>query len=387
MIRTLVYALIIILGVCISPWIIESKGYLYIAIGEYELETSVVFAVVAIVIFYSALQAVEWLIVSVLNLFIKQSWLPQRWRKKNARKHTLAGALALAEEDWAAAEKSMLRGAGNGEIPTLNWLAAARAAQHQQRISQRDEYLSEVEKLANTKQALSVIRTRYFMQQGELTAARAQLDSLQPTKISKTSVVQLALDLYRQQQDWQAIKLILPAVQKKQLLTNDKIAQLTMETNQALLKQAAEKGAAELDKSWHWLSRAERKEPRNIAQYCMGLCRNQKKDTALKMIEKSIKQTSSNELYDALPDMVNAEDSNIRKLLKSKAKVEASNVSYQQCVAKLHSQKRELDLAKQHWQTANSISPNAESWVALAKIHEQLGEQSDTLACYRKAVQ
>ncbi len=387
MIRTLVYALIILLGVCISPWLVESTGYLYIAIGGYELETSVVFAVFAIVIFYSALQTIEWIVVSVLNLFIKQSWLPQRWRKHNARKHTLAGALALAEEDWAAAEKSMLRGAGNGEIPALNWLAAARAAQHQKRISQRDEYLSQAEKLDNTKQAISVIRTRYFMQQGELTAAREQLDSLQPTKINKASIVQLALDLYQQQHDWQAIKLILPAVQKKQLLTHDEISQLTMKTNQALLQQAGEKDAAELEKSWHWLSRAERKEPYNIVQYCMGLCRNQQKDVALKMMEKSIKHSSANELYDALPNMVNAEDIGIRKLLKLKAEVEANNASYQQCVAKLHSQMREFDVAKQHWQAVNRLNPNAESWIALAKLHEQLGEQNDALSCYRKAVQ
>ncbi|WP_444544582.1 heme biosynthesis HemY N-terminal domain-containing protein [Shewanella marina] len=106
MIRTLIYLIIILLGLCVSPYLVDNTGYLFVAIGDYELETSVIFAIFALIVFYALLQLVEWIFVGLINLLINSRYIPQRWRQKSARKHTLTGALALAEEDWQAAEKA-----------------------------------------------------------------------------------------------------------------------------------------------------------------------------------------------------------------------------------------------------------------------------------------
>lgn len=61
--------------------------------------------------------------ITVINLLLRSRFIPQHWRRRSAKKHTLMGALAIAEEDWPAAERAMIKGADNGELPALNLLA------------------------------------------------------------------------------------------------------------------------------------------------------------------------------------------------------------------------------------------------------------------------
>ncbi len=387
MIRALIYVLIILTGLAISPWLVDHTGYLYLAFGDYELETSLVFAVFGIIIFYSLLQLVEWIVVAVLNLLIKKSWIPSRWRKNTARRHTLTGALALAEEDWRAAERAMLKGADNGEIPALNWLAAARAAQHQNKITERDEYLEKAAGETGVKQVIKTAKVRYLIQQGELEQARRVMDSIPSSKLNKPSVLKLALELYHEQQDWQAVKLLLPSLNKSKALDNNELERLTSDVNQKLLLQAIRSGdVAQLDKVWHWLSRGERKQAEYLALYCKGLCKFKRKAEALKLITKALKSRPVNAVFDVIPDIINADDKNIRKQLTSLAEVNESNAAYHQCMALAEMQTKTLREAVGHWNKVNYLNPTQFSLGQQAKVHEQLGEQGQAISCYRKAL-
>lgn len=387
MIRTLIYTLIILVGLAVSPWIVEHTGYLYLAFGDYELETSIVFAVFSIIIFYSLLQLVEWAVIAVLNLLIKQSWIPSRWRKNTARRHTLEGALALAEEDWPAAEKAMLQGADNGEIPTLNWLAAARAAQHQNKTTERDEYLDKAADKSNIKQVIKATKVRYLMQQNELSEARTILDSIPSSKMSKPSILKLALELYTEQQDWQATKLLLPSLQKRKALSKEDVEKLSAEINEKLLQQAVQStDVAELDKVWHWLSRNERKQSEFVAIYSKGLCKFNRKPEALKLITKVLKTHATQLVFDVIPAIVNAEDKDIRKQLSLLASVNESNAAYHQCMALVKVQTKEFSDAIEHWKKVNQLNPTQFSLGQQAKVHEQLGDQAQAINLYRKAL-
>ncbi|MBR9729601.1 heme biosynthesis HemY N-terminal domain-containing protein [Shewanella intestini] len=385
MIKTLAYVIIILVGLCISPLFVGSLGHVYIAAGEYQIETSLVFAIFGLIIFYSLLQLLEWIIVFTLNLLINSRYLPEQWRKKAAKKHTLTGALALAEEDWPAAEKAMLKGAGKGEIPALNLFAAARAAQHQNKIEQRDEYLAKVAKDPLAHVAAKTSRTRYLLQQGDFNNARETLDTLNPTSKSKAPVLILAQDLYLQQQDWQALKLLLPILKKRKLIEAKELEALTLKTNTSLLFTAMKDSEAELEKCWHWLSNAEKKVPEALTIYAMGLCRYQRKADAIKILNKAIKAGISNALLQSLPEIVNADDDSIRKQLMAHEASQKDNALFHECLAKLAQQTRDIKQAKHHWQTVCEISPTKDAWLALAQIHEQLGDNANAIYCYRKA--
>ncbi|WP_445773594.1 heme biosynthesis HemY N-terminal domain-containing protein [Shewanella sp.] len=385
MIKTLVYVLIILIGLCLSPLIIGQSGYVYIAIGEYQIETSLVAAVVGLIVFYFALQLIEWLLVLLLNIILSSRYLPAKWRKKAAKKHTLIGALAIAEEDWPAAESAMAKGAQQGEIPLLNLFAAARAAHYQGKTTARDHYLTQAEKNPVAQTAVNTSRARYFIKQGDLVKARAIVDKLSPTSKSSAPVLKLAMDLYQQQQDWQALKLILPIVAKRKLLSENELATLTIQTNTILLTNAAKESEAELEKCWQWLSKAERSNEQLVITYAHGLNAFKRKEKALKLLSKQLKTQPSSTLFNALPDLISADDVEIHKLIERLEPTHENDADFQTCLAKLAMQKRDAKQAKLHWQNVCRIAPTRQTWLALAQVQEQLGENTSAAQSYRKA--
>jgi len=385
MIKTLVYVVLILIGLYLSPLIVGQSGYVYIAIGDYQIETSLVIGVVGLIVFYFALQLLEWLILLLLNMLLSSRYLPEQWRRKAAKKHTLTGALALAEEDWPAAEKAMAKGAEKGEIPVLNLFAAARAAHYQGDITARDHYLTQAENNPIAKTAVYTSRTRYLMKQGELTQARVVLDKLNPTSKSSAPVLKLAQELYLQQNDWQALKLLLPILKKRQLLSETEFNQLNTKTNSILMVNAAKTSEAELNKCWHWLSKSERKQDELVVAYAHGLTQYGHKDKAIKLIIKQLSAAPSAALFAAIPDLIDAQDQEVRKLLSRLETTHENDADYQMCLAKLAIQSRDTKQAKTHWQNVCRMAPTHQSWLALAQAQEQLGENSSAANSYRNA--
>ncbi|WP_394229208.1 heme biosynthesis HemY N-terminal domain-containing protein [Shewanella colwelliana] len=385
MIKALIYLIIILVGLVVSPYLSWFNGYIYIAMGDYELETSLIFALLAAILFYAILVLLEWCVVWTLNLLLSSRFLPEKWRRKAARKHTLLGALALAEEDWPMAEKAMAKGAEKGEIPALNLLAAARAAQHQNDPEARDNYLVEAAKEPLAAKAVATTRIRYLLQQGELIQARTQLDALNPTSKSKLPLLRLAVELYRAQQDWAAMKLLLPTIAKRNVLSNDECTQLNLQTNHALLTTAASNSEQELEKAWHWLSRSERKQANYIALYAEGIARYGRQTESLKLLMKQLKHEAYPEILNALTRVITPADLDARKQLFDLEKRYVDNADYQACIATIYDQSKEFRASKQWWEKVCNQAPSKQHWIALAEAQEHLGEQNSALQSYRKA--
>ena len=386
MIRMLIYLAIIVVGFCISPLIVGHTGHIYIAVGEYQIETSLVFAVVAIVIFWGCLHLIEKLVVFVFSLLMRSRYFPESLRRRAAKKYTLKGALAIAEEDWVNAEKNMSKGAEKGEIPALNLLSAARAAQHQHNFEARDNYLEAAANLPETSKAVQTVKVRYFMQQGELNKARVELEKLAPNSHSTGSVINLAMELYQHQQDWQSLKLLLPIVEKQKSLTVDEFNKLTEKVNHNLLQQAAKESADALNDCWHSLSRNERNEPKNIAIYALGLTQYDQQPQALKILQKQLKRHLNKDILQALSQVVTASDNQALQQLNNLSDAQENNPDYHYCMAVVHQRFRDFKQAKYYWQQLCQSSPNKNNWMALGKIQEQLGDSLGAIHSYRNAL-
>lgn len=386
MIRVLAYLAIILIGLCISPFFAGMNGYLYLAFWDYEIEMGVFTAIIGLILFYCLLQLVEWCLVFILNIILSSRLLPEKWRKKAARKHTLTGALALAEEDWAVAEKAMAKGAEKGEIPSLNLLAAARAAQHLNDMQSRDGYLLEAEKEPMAITAVGITRTRYLLQQGDLAAAREQLDKLSPSSKSKMPLLKLAIELYQAQTDFSSLKLLLPIIKKRQLLSEAAFTELSVATNHALLISATKNSEQELEKVWHWLSRSERKEMSNLALYCTGLGQYERKAEALKLLMKQLKHSPSPEILTGLGELLLPSDIDERELIFSMEKKHSEDINFQILLAKLHQQNKEYRRSMEYWKNICKMQPSQAHWLALGDTQEHLGEQNNAIQSYRHAI-
>ncbi|QYK04882.1 heme biosynthesis HemY N-terminal domain-containing protein [Shewanella zhangzhouensis] len=385
MIKTLIYLGIILIGLCLSPYIVGNTGYLYLSAWGYEIETSLVFAIVALVIAYGVIVIAEWIAIKSISLVLGSRYLPERWRRNAAKRHTLNGALALAEENWPDAERCMAKGAAKGELPALNLLAAARAAQHQGKYAERDDYLEKAVTEPNAATAVFTTRTRYLLKQGQLERARTALNHLAPTSKSSAAVVKLAMEVYLAQQDWRALRELLPAIKKHALLNDASFEDLSVRVSVNLLEQAGSKDWDSLDKEWQWLSRSEKQLSANRAAYALGLAKQGKKAEAVKLLLKDLESLPESHILTLLPQILNGQDELPRQQLLKLAPRYEDVHEYHECVARLCQQAREFKTANEHWRRACELNPSKENWLALAELDEQLGNTELALQHYRKA--
>lgn len=385
MIRVLFYLIIVLAGALISPLIVGNKGYVYISFLGWQLETSVIFAIVAMILFYGVLQLAEWLVISLLNVVLSSRYLPQRWRRKAARKHTLVGALAMAEENWPAAERAMRKGAEQGEIPVLNYLAAARAAQYQFKTEERDEYLDKAAELPLAFEAVTAARTRYLLRSGDETAARAELDKLKPTSKSKAPLLKLAQDVYQAQQDWTALRSILPALHKRQLLDELQYQKLNHKACREMLKQAGAESTEKLTACWGWLTRHEKGQSAMIAAYAEQLDQRERHDDAIKLLSKQLKHDTDDDVFAAIAKVLTPEDASLIKLLNNVEVKYHNRIAYQQCMAQVYRQLRQPQQQLTAQQRLVELDPISANFLALAQAYEQLGQQQHADEAYRAA--
>ncbi|GLS82239.1 heme biosynthesis HemY N-terminal domain-containing protein [Paraferrimonas haliotis] len=385
MIRVFAYLILILAGMILAPYIIQNKGYVLVAIGDYTIESSVIALLIVAILFFSALQLTEWLIVAIINTLLSSRYLPERWRKKAARKHTLSGALALAEEDWAQAEASMIKGADKGELPALNYLAAARAAQQQGNHANRDRYLAQAQQQPNARQAALVAQVRYQLQQGEVAQARNILNQLSISAKSKPSLLALAKEVYLCQKDWPLLRLLLPVLKKKHVIDEEQARQLLTQVDLGELQTEHNHSLDELRKHWHWMPRAERNKPAIKAEYCKQLARFDAKE-AHQLLVKQLKQVQDAATLDAVAELMTWQDNpKLQNLLLSLHNQHPESAPLNECIGRLLLKERLYKQAKPYWQTCCNIAPTKARWLTLAEIQENQGEQYAAIASFKKA--
>ncbi|MCK5921063.1 MAG: heme biosynthesis protein HemY, partial [Methylococcales bacterium] len=193
----------------------EDPGHVLIGYGNWQIETSLYFSLAALVVSFVVIYI-------VVRLLLSTIWLPSTLKKRGLVKRTthsfeglVWGLVDAAEGNWAKAEKSLIRNAASSGIPLMHYLTAAKAAQARGAFSKRDEYLQ----LANESTPGSELVVG--LTEAELQLSNKQFDeALESLKILKSiapthaSVLRLLHETYRQMEDWQAIRKLLPDLKK-----------------------------------------------------------------------------------------------------------------------------------------------------------------------------
>ncbi|WP_298442983.1 heme biosynthesis HemY N-terminal domain-containing protein [uncultured Ferrimonas sp.] len=382
MIRLLIYALLVIIGLIAGPQLVAYKGYVMISIADYTVETSVVALAIIGLVLFGALQVAEWLLIKTINVTGATLLLPKRWGQKRAKQHTMNGFLALAEQDWVKAEKAMAKGAKAGEVPMINFLAAARAAHHRGDRDAWQSYLTQAEQQAEAATTAQITRARYLMDDGELSQARAQYDALDSSTQAKPAVRRLALALFRKQQDWDALAQLIPSVSKDKSLPADVLVQLPIEVEQARFALCDTLDG--LTNRWDALPRNQKKLAELQAAYGKGLIRLGATEKARSlMLDKLSKSQPQPQLLAVLLLAATGAEEEIANILGRKYK-DSQDPALLDCYGALAEQRKSLDTALVHRQQALDGEATVARLQSLINLQEQLGKQEAALGNYRR---
>lgn len=387
--RFILYFLILFLSIWIGLKMHASPGYVLITYQDWAVETSVWVAVFAIIISVLVFYKTTRLLAFIGNLPSRiREWFKRR-RTQHAQKLTTQGLRFLAEGNWQAAEKTLLKSASEAESPLINYLAAANAAQGRKDVQKRDEYLQRA--LMSTDDAhvaVGLTQAELQLDTHELVQARNTLEHLNRIVPRHPQVLKLLQKVYVELGDWSEVQSLMPELRRKDILTKEEMLALEKQLYLALLNQQLPNATVDqLPKIWRDVPRHLHEDPDLLVKYTDALLSFQEIAEAEKLLMKAL-----NHHWD-------------RKLLRQYAKVPSLNPSKQLshaeswlksyigdaglyvCLGKVCIRNRLWGKAQAYLVKARELEPSPGILHDLGQVYEHLDDKVQAMSCYRQGLQ
>lgn len=227
----LLLAVAIVLGALVGTLVVRDPGYVLISYGDYALESSLWFFAAALVAGYVVVKLVVSLVRgTALSGSVLASWVSVR-RGKSARQQTVQGLLMLGEGRWAQARKLLTSAATRVDLPLVNYLGAARAADRLGDFDGRDALLRQAQQ-STPGSRLSVSLTQAELQgsQNQWEQCLATLLRLREESPRHPLVLKLMVQCYRALGDDQAALELLPEARKTEAFDESDYRTLLLDT-------------------------------------------------------------------------------------------------------------------------------------------------------------
>lgn len=382
--KLLIIAIIALLAsVAIALFGKDDPGYIMINYGNWTMEASLVLVLsVGIVSYIILYYATKLLGGTLKSPFRMMAWGGKR-KEKKARIASAQGMIELSEGNWAKAEQLLAQNAQAGEMPVLNFLGAARAAQQLGAKERRDHYLKMARDLAPRDSiAVSLTQAELLMANGQLSEAAESLKLLRQFSPKNETILKLLAKLYTKMGEWNKLIELLPALRKNHILTDFDLERLEQMAHAELLKCVSH-DISLLNSAWHRTPRRIRKKEGVLLEYAHALIGHNEGHRSEELIYQVIDNRWNDELcylYGIIKgNNLGRQYKNAQKLLRK----QRTNPVLLLTLGRLALRNGELQNARSYLEASMQADPQPETCKELAALMEKIGEQDLAIEYYR----
>ncbi len=371
---TLLLVLLAVASAALAALFRQDPGTVTIQFQGWQLETSLLFALLAVL----ALGLVVWLVV---RLWFAPLLLARRLSRRQQQKLETEGYLALQEGDWERAEKFLSRAGRRNQV---HYLAAARSAFLQQREDQGRQYLALVDDSRRFRFSSDLARAEALVQQGRHTEAVELLNRLRRKRPGHPQILRLLLEAHRQQGNFRAIQDLSRSLRKRGILDEGQLAQLEGSLLTADL-YAAESPEA-LQQAWQGLDRKQRRNPALLLAWAQKAIDFGLYDEAEKALKKAIEAQYDPQLVQAWGRLRGPHLSRVIQQAEKWLQDHQEDPALLQALGRLCLAARLWGKARDYLEAALAREPQPETWRLLGELAEAWHADDVALACYRNAL-
>lgn len=362
---------------------IDPDNYVAMYLGGYVVELKVVQLLVLVLLLVVVLYFSLWLLRTIWRSPKSMSrWWHRRGRNISEEQFG-AGYLSLIKGDWRRAETQLTKKTKHSHISYVNYLAAARAAAEQGRLSQRDSYLQAAYQAAPKERlAIGLTKARLHERAGQVEEAQATLDDLRDLGASNPQYTAMSLQLFERNNNWEAVESILPAAQKQRALPAEMLTSLQDKVVTHKLAVAQDTAGA-----FKALPRAQRKSAKNVFIYAQDLLSKGDHGTAEKVIRAALKADWSDELVDLYGQLVTDNPKKQLRQAEGWLMARPENAHLNLAAGRLAKLAKSYDVATEYLQAAIKHGNLAGAYSTLGEVYEANNESSKALQLYRVGMQ
>lgn len=301
MVKIIISLLLLVIGVLLAVLVVQKDpGFVLVQYGDFSLETSLAFGIVALVLLSLLLQIIFRILLAIWRMprSVKKQALNRRADK--SRRLLNQGLMDLAEGRFEQAESSLIKLVDYSENPLLNYLAAARAAQQLGKHDARDNYLKAAhEARPEAEIAIGVTQAELQLASSQTERALATLTHLKTLAPKHDYVTKLLARVYFQLEEWSELCELLPEVRRKKLFRDERLKEIQLRTFIGCMDDAALQSTALLEKAWAKLPKEYQTDANLVLRYIELLGQDKKESKSIEqMIVKSVNQHWNASLVD-----------------------------------------------------------------------------------------
>lgn len=374
-IALLALLLVALLGAWLWRVVATDPGYVLITLRGYSVETTLVVALVVLVI----VSTVLWFVLKTLRAPLR-FWL--RRRRHVARECLAGGLVALHEGRWLQAEKLLTRAAREEQnrLPAL--LGAARAAQARGDDARANALLTQA---ADGHDVITValLSARQHQRRGDAAAITTLFDP-QPIAVLPPRALEIYLAALVDTGRAQEAVALLPALHNSQVAVGEALIAQEAAILAAGMQQAP--NASTLAQLWSGLSRAQKTNARIVAAYARRAAAYGEPEAAIAAVEKALRKVWSPELvaiYGALP---RSADRSPLKMAEAWLAKHPEDPVLLVTLGRLCRKEQIWGKAGEYIQQALTQGAGAEAWEELGNIHAAQHHDVAAREAYAKAL-
>lgn len=383
----LIFFVFVILGVGLALIFRDHSGYVLIAFSGWQLQTSLLFAAVVLLVGL-------WLLLTLWRLIVAGLLLPRatrRWRarrrRNKARRSMYAGLLKYAEGRWARAEEEIQRRAQRHEAPGISYLFAANAAQRRGHTGDRDRYLEQAASSDGASE-LAVLLTRAQLQieQAQHAEALATLARAYELEPRHPFVIELYGEQCARTGDYAKLRTLVPELYKHSDMRQTRVDELAAKAWEDAFKRAGGDADA-LTETWKKMPKHLRQQSAVIVSYARHLHAADADEQAAKVARAALKRHWNAPLVLLFGDLrtknVTAQLSDIESWLKRYGEEpELLLVAGRLCL-----RNRLWGRARSYFEASLKNQSRPEALLELGRLFEEIDQPDDARAAYRQGLE
>ena len=363
-------------------------GTFVLSLGDTTVQASLAFFAAVFVIF-SVLLA---LLVIVVNGLTNMPKNYRRWKKhrrnRRSEKYLANGLLNYFEGDWQQAETAFRKGAAYSRVPMLNYLGAARSAQQQGDVKQRDHYLRLAhEHSSDPSIAVGLTQAELQLDQKQNEQAFATLKHLDGKGAGQDQANLMLLQACSELKEWHGVLEILEKLDRKKLLRPEEIKSKQLMAYTGLLQLAGKTGERRrLEEVWNSIPKKLQKELYILEVYTNERLRFPETDDCELLLREVLKHQWDPALI-RLYGLVTGTDSSkqlafAERLLKTHAREPVLLLT----IGRLCRRNSLWGKARSYLEESLAIQAVPETYQELATLLERQGDHAGAAECYQKGL-
>lgn len=356
-------------------WLASDPGYVMVRVRGTTLETSLVFAVVFLLVL--------WGVLSVAVRFARWPFRAAgRAYRRRGRERLASGLTALIEGRYANAERDLAKASNHAALRGPALLALAQSAHERGAADRADRALDETG--SGAEPATLALRARFLIEQGEHAKALALLKPKAATGALSPRGLRLLIEAALAGGDIDAARDALPRLARTQALAHDDQIALDTRVAAAALSNAVD--ATRLNALWSTMSRSQRRRPALIAAFARRSAALAQVLAAMDEIESAERREWSDELALAYADLGPAELPARTRKAESWLSLAPNSAALATALGRLCAQQSLWGKGQQYLERALAIEESPLAWETLGDCYAGSGDAATANVCYANAL-